>query len=178
MAQHARLEKARLVVEGRRSRRPAEAGLGVALQAQQVYVAQLQHVGIRSAMHQMAGLATVNLYRLVLEHKRPLLVCVAREAHRILRGRRPYLLGPHCAVRVVAVSTLDEAFVHSMMEGHGEFGLLRQVAGIAKLGLRLHQQEIGVFAVVRRMAGNATDLVPRVLGINRIHVLRAACMAA
>jgi|ERR1700722_2138477 len=178
MAQHARLEKACLVVEGRRSRRPAETGLGVALQAQQVYIAQLQHVRIRSAMHQVAGLAAVNLYGLVLEYKRPLLVRMACEADRILRGRGSHLLGPHCAVRIMAVSTLDEPFVHSMMERHVEFGLLRQVARITKLGLRLHQHEIGVFAVVRRMAGNATDLVPRVFGVDSVHVLRAARVAA
>src|SRR3984957_19169725 len=142
MAQHARLEKACLVVEGRRSRRPAETGLGVALQAQQVYIAQLQHVRIRSAMHQVAGLAAVNLYGLVLEYKRPLLVRMACEADRILRGRGSHLLGPHCAVRIMAVSTLDEPFVHSMMERHVEFGLLRQVARITKLGLRLHQHEM------------------------------------
>ena len=99
MAQHARLEKARLVVERRRSRRPAEAGLRVALQAEQVYVAQLQHVGIRSAMHQMAGLAAINLHRLMLEYKRSLLVRVAREADRILGGRSAHLLGFHRAVQ-------------------------------------------------------------------------------
>jgi hypothetical protein len=150
----------------------------MALQAQQVYIAQLQHVRIRPAVHQMAGLAPVNLHRLMLEYKRPLFVCVARETDRILRGRRPYLLGLHGAVRIVAVRALQQALVHAVVERHIEFGLLREVAGIAKLGLRLHQHEIRVFPVVRRMAGNATDLVSRVLGVDRIHVLRAAGVAA
>src|SRR5271156_1934860 len=177
MTQHTRLEKTRLVVKRRSSWRPAKAGRGVALQAQQVHIAQLQHVRIGSAVHQMAGLAPIDLYRLVFEYKRSLFVRVALEADRILCGGGSHLLGPHCAVGIVADSTLDEDFVHSMMEGHVAFSLLRAMARIANLGLRLQQQEIGVFAVVRRMAGNATDLVPRVLGVDRIHVLRAARMA-
>jgi len=44
MAQGARLEKSVLIVERRSSRRTAEARSGMALQAQQVYVAHLQHV--------------------------------------------------------------------------------------------------------------------------------------
>ena len=150
----------------------------MALQAEQINVAQFQHMGIWPAVHQMAGLAPIDLYRLVFEYKRSLFVRVALEADRILCGGGSHLLGPHCAVGIVAVSTLDEAFVHAMMEGHVEFSLLREMAGIAKLGLRLHQQEIGIFAVVRRIAGNATDLVPRVLGVDRIHVLRATRVAA
>lgn len=159
MAQHARLEKARLVVERRRSWRPAEAGLRVALQAQQVYIAQLQHVRIRSAVHQMAGLAAVNLHGLMLEHKRPLLVCVAREADRVLRRRSAHLLGPHRAVHVVAIAALDQPFIHPMMKRHIELGFLLQMAGVAQLGLGLYEQKIRIFAVVRRMASNATNVI-------------------
>ena len=129
-------------------------------------------------MHQMTGLAAVNLYGLMLEYKRPLLVRVAREADRILRGRSAHLLRFHGAVRIVAIGTLDEALVDAVVKRHVEFRLLREVAGIAKLGLGLHQKKIGVFTVVRRMAGDATDFIPRVFGVDRIHVLRAACMAA
>jgi len=150
----------------------------VALQAQQVHVAQLQHVRIRSAVHQVAGLAAVNLHGRVFVHKRPLLIRVAGEADLILRRGSSHLFGPHRAMRVVAVGALHQALVHAVVERHIELRLLRQMARIAKLGLGLHQQEIGVFTVVRRMAGDATDLVPRVLGVERVHVLRAARMTA
>ena len=89
-------------------------------------------------MHQVAGLATIHLHRLVFEYKRSLFVRVAREADRILCGRSPYLLGFYRAVWIVTVRTLDEAFVDAMMEGHVELCFLRQMARIAKLRLGLH----------------------------------------
>src|SRR5579864_2387083 len=61
VAQHARLEEAGLVVERRCPRCAAEARRRVALQAQQVDVAQLQHVRIRPAVRHVAGLASVDL---------------------------------------------------------------------------------------------------------------------
>ena len=54
MAQSARLEKARLVVERWSSRRGAEGRCRMALQAKLIHVAGLQHVGIRAAMRQVA----------------------------------------------------------------------------------------------------------------------------
>src|SRR5271155_3831967 len=159
MAQNARLEQARLVVERRSSRRSAKARRGVALQAEQVYVAQLQHVRIWTAVHQMAGLATIHLYRLVLEYKRSLLVRVAREANRILRRGSPHLMRPHSAVRIVAISALDEAFIYSMVERHIELSFLRQMARIAKFGLSFYQQEFFCFCMMRRMAGNAGHFI-------------------
>jgi len=64
-----------------------------------------------------------------------------------------------------------------MVEGHIELGFLLQVAGVTKLGLRLDQQEIRFFAVVRRMAGNAAHVIPRVLRGDDVHVLRATGVA-
>lgn len=54
MAEDARLEKAGLVVERRSSRCAAEAGGGMALEAEEVDVAQLQHVGIGTTVDQVA----------------------------------------------------------------------------------------------------------------------------
>ena len=120
----------------------------MALQAEQIDVTQFQHMGIWAAVHQMAGLAPIDLYRLVFEYKRSLFVRVALEADRILCGGGSHLLGPHCAVGIVAVSTLDEAFIHAMMKRHVEFSLLREMARIAKLGLRFNKQEFRFFGVV------------------------------
>ena len=149
VTQNARLEQARLVVERRSSRRSAKARRGVALQAEQVDVAQFQHVRIWSAVHQMAGLATIHLYRLVFEYKRSLLVRVASEANRILTGRSANLMGPHCAVRVMAIGALDQAFIHSMVEWHIELSFLRKMARVAELGLGFHQQEFVCFRMMR-----------------------------
>jgi hypothetical protein len=149
----------------------------VALQAKQIDVAQLQHVRIWSAVSQMARLASIHLHGRVFEHKRSLLVRVALEANSVLRGRSPHLVRLHRAVHVVAIAALDQALVHSMMERHVELGFLLEMAPIAKLGLGFYEQKIRIFAVMRRMAGDATDVIFRMLRVDGIHVLRTAGMA-
>ena len=79
VTQNARLEKTSLVVKRRRSRRPAETGLRVALQAEQVDVAVLQHVSICPTVRDMAGRASFQLHGTVWEHEGSLLVLVALE---------------------------------------------------------------------------------------------------
>ena len=86
-------------------------------------------------MRQMAGLTSVDLHRLVFENKRSLLVRVAFEADRILRGRSPHLVGLYRSVHVVAIAALDQSFVHAMVERHVELRFLLEMAPIAKLGL-------------------------------------------
>ena len=114
----------------------------MALQAEQVDVAQFQHVGIWSTVRQMAGLTSIDLHRLVFENKRPLLVRVALEANGVLGGRSSHLVGLYRPVHVVAIAALDQAFIHAMMERHIELGFLLEMASVAKFRLRLDQQEI------------------------------------
>src|SRR5690348_6251162 len=76
MTDGARLELRRLVVEGRRARRICERCC-MALQAQQIHVAHLQQVGIRRSVGNVARYAAFHLDRLVLKHKRSLLIGVA-----------------------------------------------------------------------------------------------------
>ena len=159
MAQYARLEQARLVVERRGSRRATKTGRCVALQAEQVDVAQFQHVGVRSTMGKMARLASINLYRLMFENERPLLVGVTLEADRILRRGSPHLMGPRSPVRIVTVAALDEAFINSMMEWHIELSFLCQMARVAKLGLSFYEQKFFCCRMMGRMTGNATDVI-------------------
>jgi len=97
----------------------------------------------------MAGLTSVDLHRLVFENKRSLLVRVALEADRILRGRSPHLVGLYRSMYVVAIAALDQPFVYPMMKWHVELRFLLEMAPVAKLGLGLYQQEIRVFTVVR-----------------------------
>ena len=159
VAQNARLEQARLVVERRCSGRAAEAGRGVALQAEQVDVAQLQHVGVRSTMRKVAGLASINLYRLMFEHERPLFVRMTCKADGILRRGSPHLFGFHRSMHVVAIAALDQPLIHTVMERHVELRFLLQVAAVAQPGLGLYEKELRFCGVVRRMAGDATDIV-------------------
>ena len=85
--------------------------------------------------------AAFHLHRLMLEYERASLVGVAREANRVLRRRGSHLLGRHRAVRIVAVGALNQALIHPVVKGHVELRLLLQMAGVAKLGLSLDQQE-------------------------------------
>ena len=121
----------------------------------------------------MAGLAPIHFDRLVFEYEWPLLVGVALEANSVLCGIRTHLLRFHSAVDVVAIAALDQAFVHPMMEGHVELGLLLEVAPITELGLRLLEQKLAGLRVVRRVARGATNVVLGMLGVDGVHVLGA-----
>jgi len=57
----------------------SEVGCGVALQAEQVDVAVLQHVSICPTVRDMAGRASFQLHGTVWEHEGPLLVLMALE---------------------------------------------------------------------------------------------------
>jgi hypothetical protein len=135
----------------------------VALQAEQIDIAELQHVGIGSPMDDVAGLAAIDFDGRMLVHKRPLLVSVAFEADSVLGGRCPHLLRLHCPMWVVTIRALHEPLVYAVMERHLELRFLCEVAGIAKLGLRLRQQEFSGLCVVWGMARNATNIISRML---------------
>ena len=60
-------------------------------------------------------------------------------------------------MHVMAITALHQAFVHAVMEGLGEIGLFGGMAAVAKLRLVLHQQELRLLAVMRRMAVEAAD---------------------
>jgi len=152
--------------------------IGVALQAEQVDVADPQHVRIGAAVGNMAGRASFDFHRLVLEDEWSLLIGMAREADSILRRRGPDLFRSDGAVHVVTIRTLNQTFIHAMVEGHLELGLLLQVAGVTKLRLRFHQQKFFGLRMVRRMAGDTTDVVLRVYRVDGVHVLSAAGVAA
>ena len=89
----------------------------------------------------------------MLEDKRPHGVGVTLGAHRELTGGRTHLVTGLRSVRIVTVAALDQADIDAMAIGPGELGLLRGVASVAQLGLRLHQQEVDVVGAV----GTVTD---------------------
>jgi hypothetical protein len=131
----------------------------MALQAQYVHVTELQHVRVRRPVGHMAGRAALGFYRRMFEDERAVLVDMTLKADRVLTGGDTYLLGARGAVRVMAIRALNETFVYTMMKRHGKLRLLLQVAGIAKLRLRFNQQEVLILCMVRRVAGDAADVV-------------------
>ena len=143
-----------------------ERGARVALQAEQVDVAVLQHVRIGPSMRNVAARAPFHPDGSVLKHEWPLLVGMALEADDVPGIRSPDL--PHQmvglpdtgrSVLVVAVGALDQALIDPMVLRHIELGLLLQMAGVAKSGLFLDQQELFRGRVVRRVAVDAADVV-------------------
>jgi hypothetical protein len=113
----------------------------------------------------------------MLKHERASLIGMAGVANRVLRRRVPHLLCGNSSVRVVAVAALYQPFIHAMVKGHAELGLLLKMAGVAKFRLRFYQQEFAGLRMVRRMAGDATDIALRMQGIDGLHLLGAGRMA-
>lgn len=145
----------------------------MALQAQYVDVTHLEQVRIGRAMRRMAHLAALDLHNLVFKDEWALLVRVALEADRVLCGRDTQLMWLRCAVGVMAIRTLNQAFVHAMVEWHLELRFLLQMAGVTKFRLSLDEQELRAAGVMDGMTGCARHIVLGVQRINRLHVFCA-----
>jgi len=126
----------------------------VATQAQQVYLVLIQHSRVRRSVRGMAYRAAFNL-RLVLIDKRPLLVHVALVANFILPNRRAQLLSFESPMRIVAITALDQPFIHPVMKRARELRSYIQVAAVAELGRVFLQKEFSRFRVMRGMAIDA-----------------------
>ena len=85
--------------------------------------------------------------------------------------------GPTVPCRIVAIGALDQALVDPMVEWHFELGLFLQMARVTELRLCFHQQKLFGLRMVRRMTGDATDVVLRVDRVDGVHVLRATGVA-
>jgi len=84
----------------------------------------------------MAGHAALCLDRLMLEHKRSLLISMARVANRIPRCRRAQLLANEPTMGIVTIGALNKSFFHAMVERHIELRLDLLMAGVAEGWLR------------------------------------------
>lgn len=128
----------------------------VALVAQRGNRRHIQQPRILCAVRRMASGATFSLDRRVLERERPAHIRVALGADGVLVGRVSQVDQIECAVRVVAVSALDQAFVHPVVEGHVELPLLIGMASVTESRLRGRQEVFSRFAFVDAVATDAT----------------------
>jgi hypothetical protein len=128
-------------------------------------------------MGRVASLATFDFHDLVLEDVGSLFVGVAFEARDILRGRGAQLVSPDSAMRIVAIGALNEAFIHAMVEGHFKLRPHLKMAGVTKLRLALHEQELLDGGMMGRMAIDATDLVAGMLRADGVHMFGVFCVA-
>src|SRR5205085_5999276 len=100
------------------------------------------------AVRRVAGLATFDLDRGVLEGERPGLVAVALQTGVLAARPRTQLFGLEAAVLVVAIAAFDGAFGNLVVEGARERGLLILVALVTAFGLLVAQQEFRPFGRV------------------------------
>ena len=77
----------------------------------------------------------------------------------------------------MAVAALDKSDIDAMAVRPGEFGLLRGMASVAQLSLRLHQQEVDVLGAVRAVTGGATDAIRQVFGLGEVLRFQAGLVA-
>ena len=147
----------------------------VALVAQPVNVRHVQHAGVLRAVRRMACQAAFRFDRGVLVDKGPTHVRVALGADHALICRGSQVAVLESAVNIVAVTALDGALVHRVVEGHIELSFLVAVTLEAERGLRSLEQRL-LFAAVNAVATDAADIS---FGMRRaIEVGMRACMAA
>lgn len=175
VAQRTRLVLGGLVVERRRAGGGSVRVYGMAPQAKEVDIVDLQQTRIRGAMRHMTVQATgFGLYRRVLKNEGSHGVGMALGADGELAGGGPYLITRlEGAVRIVAVAALNESDVNPMAERPGKFGFLRGMAAEAQLGLGLDQQEIHVLEVMWIVTGGAAQAVGQMYGGGEILRLQA-----
>ena len=136
--------------------------------AEVVNARHVQEPGILRTMRTVAAHATFRLYRGVLVDKRPthLRVALGADQIRVISGAQVALLeGP---VHVVAIRTLDQAFVHLVMERHVECRFGVGMALEAESRLRSLEQRF-FLASVNAVATGAADVG---LGVRRAHEIR------
>ena len=128
----------------------------------------VQEPGVLRTMRTMAAHAAFCFDRGVLVDERPthLRVAFGADQIRVISGAQVALL--ECAVHVVAICALDQAFVHLVMERHVECRFGVGMALEAESGLRGLEQRF-FLAAVNAVAAGAADVG---LGVRRAHEIR------
>jgi len=130
-----------------------------------------EHLRVGGSMRQVTDLASVDAHGGVFINEGAALVGVAFEAGLLIRfllidHARTRTHAPGCgegAVRIMAIRAFDDAFVHTMLEGHGKLRLDGGMAGITKLGLFFRQEKFRGFRIVDGVAVGADHIL---LGVN------------
>ena len=106
-----------------------------------------QHPGIRGAVRNVAGEASIHADRRMLKEKRPAFVAMTVDAGffvslgmlYIARPRRVRPGGLKRSVWIVAIRAVHETFVDAMLEGHGKLRTHATMAAVAEIRLDLGQ---------------------------------------
>lgn len=156
MAYRARLVLICLVMKRRRSGRREIYGRRVTLEAHAVHVVTNKQTRIRRPVREMARGAALGLDRWMLVDERARRLDVALGADGILRRADSDEIRLKGAVRVVAISALDQAFVDPVMERLCKSRLYVGMALIAESWLAMLEQSRLCFKLVYAVAAGAT----------------------
>jgi len=141
----------------------------VALVAEWVDGWHVQQAGVLGAVWSVASHAPFSLDCGMFIDERSAHLGVALGADRVLVGRGLHVVGPEGAMHVVAITALDQAFVHLVVERHTERWLVVGVALEAERGLRSLQQ-LFFLALMNAMATGTADVRPRVRRAVKVRV--------
>ena len=128
-------------------------------------------------MRHMTTGASLLLHRLVLEHKRAHGVAVAVCTNRKLSGRRAQLAARQRAMRIVAITALNQADIHAVPVGAGKFRSFPCVTSVTERWLCRCQQEAGLRRTMRRVTIDAAHTIGGVCGSIVVAVFQTALMA-
>lgn len=129
------------------------------LQAQEVDLAYAKKAWIVRPVRRVATGAAFCFHGYVFIYKGSLLVGVTLRADRISAGSSSGLPQCGCAMNVVAVAAVDQAFVDAVVICLGEVRFSRGMTAVAELGLGPGQQVLRLFGVVRRMTIDAAYVI-------------------
>jgi len=141
----------------------------VALVAEGGDAGHIQQSRVLRAVRRVATDAAFSLDRSVFEDERSADICVALGADGIHIGGGLQIRGQCCAVWVVTIAALNQAFLHLVVEGHGELGLDLCVALEAESRLRRLEQGI-LLAAVDVVTSEATDIAFRMRAALKVRV--------
>src|SRR5271156_3089515 len=105
----------------------------MATNAQQIHLVLNEHPLVGGPMWRVASLAALD-FGFVLVHEGALFISVALVANFILSSHGAQLVPLESAMRVVAVITLHQSFIYTMVKRTRELCPDVQMAGVAELG--------------------------------------------
>ena len=115
-----------------RLRRNVTHGQRVALQAQQIYLADLEQARIGGSVWHMTGGATLAFDRKVLIDKRSPFIGMTLEADLVLVGSGSELMGLFRTMGIVTIAANEKSLIDAVPEGTAELCLLHGVAAVAQ----------------------------------------------
>jgi hypothetical protein len=152
-------------------------GERVALQAQQVDLADPKQARICGTMGHVTTAAPFRFDGHMLIHKWSSGICVALGADGVSAGQGFHLPQGRGAMHIMAVAAVQQALIYTMVIRLGKIGFGRCVAAVALFRLFLGQQVLRSFGVMRRMTVQTTNIIAGVGGVGEMPLFVLCAMA-